>query len=164
MPCLSKICTVLSFFFIFSFFTFLCLFIVAFFLSLPYFISQLLKSLFVCFAISLFFILLFDATIFFMLKSVFHFQTALYKYSDRLVKYLDLFVNYSEYQCDKITNINCVTGKNLCLILCMSSIVNEGIKAILNLFILSYKKISHAQKAQNAYKRTKTKKPAFLCP
>ena len=47
-----------------------------------------------------------------------------------------------------------------------SSAVNEGIRAILNLFIFFfffYKKISHAEKAQNAYKRTKTKKTAFLC-
>ena len=45
--------------------------------------------------------------------------------------------------------------------------VNEGIRAILNLFVYYYycfyKKISHEQKAQNAYKRTKTKKTAFLC-
>ena len=33
-----------------------------------------------------------------------------------------------------------------------SSIVNEGIRAILNLFFFFYKKISHAQKAQNAQK------------
>ena len=32
----------------------------------------------------------------------------------------------------------------------ISSIINEGIRAILNLFIFFYKKISHAQKAQKA--------------
>ena len=42
-----------------------------------------------------------------------------------------------------------------------SIIVNEGIRALLNLFIFFYKKISHAQKAQNTYKRTKTKKQHF---
>ena len=41
-----------------------------------------------------------------------------------------------------------------------SNNVNEGIRAVLNLFF--YKKISHAQKAQNAYKRTKIKKTAFF--
>ena len=41
-----------------------------------------------------------------------------------------------------------------------SSNVNEAIGAILNLFIL--KKISSTQKAQNAYKRIKTKNTAFL--
>ena len=46
----------------------------------------------------------------------------------------------------------------------ISSVVNEGIRAILNLFIFFfYKKIPHEQKAQNAYKQTKTKKAAFLC-
>ena len=37
---------------------------------------------------------------------------------------------------------------------CNSSIVNEGIRAVLNLFIIFffYKKILHAQKAQNAQK------------
>ena len=47
-----------------------------------------------------------------------------------------------------------------------SSIVNEGIRVILNLFIIIiffYKKISHEQKSKNAYKQTKTKKTAFLC-
>ena len=45
-----------------------------------------------------------------------------------------------------------------------SSIINEGIRAFLNLLIFFFhKKISHAQKAQNAYKQTKTKKTAFLC-
>ena len=34
----------------------------------------------------------------------------------------------------------------------ISSNVNEGIRAILNLFIFFYKKISHAQKAQKAQK------------
>ena len=43
-----------------------------------------------------------------------------------------------------------------------SSNVNEVITAILNFFICFYKNISHAQKAQNAYKRTKTKKAAFF--
>ena len=46
----------------------------------------------------------------------------------------------------------------------VSSIVNEGIRALLNLSLFFfYKKISHVQKAQNAYKQTKTKKAAFLC-
>ena len=48
-----------------------------------------------------------------------------------------------------------------------SSNVNEVIRAVLDFFYLFiyffYKKILHAQKAQNAYKRTKTKKAAFLC-
>ena len=43
-----------------------------------------------------------------------------------------------------------------------SSNVNEAIGAILNLFILKKKKISSTQKAQNAYKRIKTKNTAFL--
>ena len=43
----------------------------------------------------------------------------------------------------------------------MSSNVDEVIGAISNLFI--YEKILQAQKAQNAYKRTETKKAAFLC-
>ena len=34
----------------------------------------------------------------------------------------------------------------------LCSIVNEGIRAILNLFIFFYKKISHAQEAQKAQK------------
>ena len=41
-----------------------------------------------------------------------------------------------------------------------SSNVNEVIRAVLNFFF--YEKISHAQKAQNGYKRTKTKKAAFV--
>ena len=48
----------------------------------------------------------------------------------------------------------------------VSSIVNEGIRAILNLFIYLFilqEDISHKKKAQNAYKRTKTKKTIFLC-
>ena len=50
-----------------------------------------------------------------------------------------------------------------------SSNVNEVIRAVLDFFIylfiylFFYKKILHVQKAQNAYKRTKTKKAAFLC-
>ena len=40
-----------------------------------------------------------------------------------------------------------------------SSNVNVVIRAVL----LFYEKISHAQKAQNVYKQTKTKKAAFLC-
>ena len=40
----------------------------------------------------------------------------------------------------------------------VSSIVNEGIRAILNLFIFFYKKISHAQKAQKAQKLQKVQK------
>ena len=40
-----------------------------------------------------------------------------------------------------------------------SSNVNEVIRAVLVAFC--NKKISHAQKAQNAYKQTKTKKTAF---
>ena len=43
-----------------------------------------------------------------------------------------------------------------------SSNGNEVIRAILNLFIFFYKKISHTQKAQNAYKQTKTKNTAFF--
>ena len=43
------------------------------------------------------------------------------------------------------------------------TLANEGIRVILNLFIFFCKKISHAEKAQNAFKRTKTKKTAFLC-
>ena len=39
-----------------------------------------------------------------------------------------------------------------------SSNVDEAIRAFSNLF---YKKISHAQKAQNAHKRTKTKRQRF---
>ena len=48
----------------------------------------------------------------------------------------------------------------------VNSIVNEGIRALLNLYLFIYffcKKVSHAQKAQNAYKQTKTKSTAFLC-
>ena len=41
-----------------------------------------------------------------------------------------------------------------------SSNVNEAVRAILNFFF--YKKVLHAQKSQNAYKRTKRKKAAFL--
>ena len=41
------------------------------------------------------------------------------------------------------------------MIYMMSSIVNEGIGAILNLFIFFYKKISHSQKAQKAQKLQK---------
>ena len=42
-----------------------------------------------------------------------------------------------------------------------SSNVNEVIRTILNSFF--YKKILHAQKAQNAYKQTKIKKGTVLC-
>ena len=42
-----------------------------------------------------------------------------------------------------------------------SSNEDEVIRAVSNLFIFFHKKISHAQKAQNAYKRTKTKKAEF---
>ena len=48
----------------------------------------------------------------------------------------------------------------------VSSIVNEVIKGNLKpfyLFIFFYEKISHAQKAKNTYKRTKTKKTDLLC-
>ena len=41
---------------------------------------------------------------------------------------------------------------------CISSNVNEVIRAVLNFF---YEKILHAQNAQNVHKRTKTKKSAF---
>ena len=47
----------------------------------------------------------------------------------------------------------------------LSSNVNEAIRAVLNLFIIIiifYKKILHTQKAQLAYKQTKTEKAAFL--
>ena len=40
--------------------------------------------------------------------------------------------------------------------------MNEVIRAILN-FLFFYEKISQAQKAHKAYKRTKIKKAAFLC-
>ena len=48
----------------------------------------------------------------------------------------------------------------------ISSNVNEVSRAVLNLFIFIFillfnEKISHAQKAQNAHKQTKTKKTAF---
>ena len=45
----------------------------------------------------------------------------------------------------------------------ISSNINEVIRAILNPFFFFYKKISHTQKAQNAFKRIKTKKEAFFC-
>ena len=46
----------------------------------------------------------------------------------------------------------------------LSSNVNEVIRTILNFFfIFFFEKILHAQKAQNAYKRTTTNKAAFLC-
>ena len=44
-----------------------------------------------------------------------------------------------------------------------SSNVNEVIRTVLNFFFF-YKKISHARKAQNAYKRTKIKMAAFFMP
>ena len=44
----------------------------------------------------------------------------------------------------------------------VSSIINEGIRAISTSFFFN-KKISHAQKAQKAHIPTKTKKTAFLC-
>ena len=62
-----------------------------------------------------------------------------------------------------------LTNKNKCVQITfhrqgvhVSSNINEVIRAILNLFIFFYKKISHIQKAQNVYKRIKTKKTAFL--
>ena len=41
-----------------------------------------------------------------------------------------------------------------------SNNADDGIRAISNLIFFN-KKISHAQKAQNGYKQTKTKKPHF---
>ena len=41
--------------------------------------------------------------------------------------------------------------------------VNEVTRAVLNFFLLFYKKILSEQKTQKAYKRTKTKKAAFFC-
>ena len=43
-----------------------------------------------------------------------------------------------------------------------SSNVNEVIRVILNFFIFFNKKTLHAQKAQNAYERTKTKKGSIF--
>ena len=60
-----------------------------------------------------------------------------------------------------ISFLECTSKPNV-----RSSNVNEVIRAVLDFFYLFiyffYKKILHAQKAQNAYKRTKTK-AAFLC-
>ena len=55
------------------------------------------------------------------------------------------------------------TDKNFLAAL-FSSIVDEVIKATLNFFIFFFtRRFPHSQKAQNAYKRTKKKKAAFLC-
>ena len=53
------------------------------------------------------------------------------------------------------------TDKNFLKVL-SSSNVNEVIRAMLSFYFI-YEKILHAQKAQNAYKRTKRKNAAFLC-
>ena len=61
--------------------------------------------------------------------------------------------------CDKKEKIKKITLYRQVKGLHISSIVDEGIRAILNLFIYLFfnRKISDAQKAQNAYKQIKTK-------
>ena len=60
--------------------------------------------------------------------------------------------------CDKKEKIKKITLHRQIEGVHVSSMVNEGIRALLNFIIFFYKKISHAQKAQNVYKQTKTKK------
>lgn len=69
--------------------------------------------MFVCFVITLFFCFVLQCNHLLMLQPVFHFHTEHYKYGDESVMDLDLFLDHSEYQCDKVTNINCLTAKIL---------------------------------------------------
>ena len=41
--------------------------------------------------------------------------------------------------------------------------MNGNVDEVMRAVLFFYEKISQAQKAQNAYKQTKTKKAAFLC-
>ena len=41
--------------------------------------------------------------------------------------------------------------------------MNYNVDEVMRAVLFFYEKISQAQKAQNAYKQTKTKKAAFLC-
>ena len=65
--------------------------------------------------------------------------------------------------CDKKEKIKKITVHRQVEGVHISSIVNEGIRALLNLSIFFNKKISHHKKHKKAYKRTKTKEAAFLC-
>lgn len=69
--------------------------------------------MFVCFVITLFFCFVLQCNHLLMLQPVFHFHTEHYKYGDESVMDSDLFLDHSEYQCDKVTNINCLTAKIL---------------------------------------------------